>query len=50
MSHIHADPSTDAPGPRAIHLYKAWVDQRLLALIATEQDGRLLHVRRMHAR
>ncbi len=39
-----------APGRRTIHLYKAWVGQRLLALIATEQDGHLLHVRRMHAR
>ena len=39
-----------APGRRTIHLYKGWVEQRLLALIATEQDGRLLHVRRMHAR
>ena len=39
-----------APGHRAIHVYKGWVERRLLALIATEQDGRLLHVRRMHAR
>lgn len=39
-----------APEERRVHVYKGWVDQRLLALIATEQDGRLLHVRRMHAR
>lgn len=39
-----------APGQRAIHVYKGWVERRLLAVIATEQDGRLLHVRRMHAR
>ncbi|HEY1398747.1 hypothetical protein, partial [Roseateles sp.] len=39
-----------APGQRTVHVYKGWVDRRLLALIATEQDGRLLHVRRMHAR
>ena len=39
-----------APGQRTIHVYKGWVADRLLALIATEQDGRLLHVRRMHAR
>jgi hypothetical protein len=39
-----------APGVRRIHLYKGWSDDRLLALVATEQDGQLLHVRRMHAR
>ncbi|MET0209004.1 MAG: hypothetical protein ABW220_08165 [Burkholderiaceae bacterium] len=39
-----------APGDRRVHVYKGWVDRRLLALIATEQEGRLLHVRRMHAR
>ena len=39
-----------APGQRTVHVYKGWVDRRLLALIATEQDGHLLHVRRMHAR
>lgn len=39
-----------APGVRRIHLYKGWAQGRLLALVATEQDGQLLHVRRMHAR
>lgn len=39
-----------APGQRRIHVFKGWVEQRLLAVIATEQDGQLLHVRRMHAR
>ncbi len=39
-----------APEERRVHVYKGWVDRRLLALIATEQEGQLLHVRRMHAR
>ncbi|SEK67229.1 Peptidase family C25 [Roseateles sp. YR242] len=39
-----------APGQRLIHVYKGWNAGRLLALIVTEQDGSLLHVRRMHAR
>jgi len=39
-----------APGRRLIHVFKGWNAARLLALIVTEQDGALLHVRRMHAR
>ncbi|MBB3197302.1 C25 family cysteine peptidase [Roseateles terrae] len=39
-----------APGQRRIHVFKGWNAARLLALVVTEQDGTLLHVRRMHAR
>jgi hypothetical protein len=31
-------------------VFKGWNAARLLALVVTEQDGTLLHVRRMHAR
>ncbi len=39
-----------APGLRQVHVFKGWNAARLLALVVTEQDGALLHVRRMHAR